>query len=233
MPDYRLQLLIDPADLTIIRNSGQRITLAKPVNSDSSPNVVWLSIDPFQSTEVQWSEEYGIYASTTAVVQGASINKLSETGVPAQDGASYSFTSAATFNGPFSSGGVALGTYGAQNDMPNAAYPVLTFGLTQSALINQKPSDRKPISATPVLATQFASMTPFASVYIWLQSQFSSETIITRITGKTSKARFGGGVTDISLKYDPNLGVFVPASVQGKAVAADHAQVQLSMPAAF
>ena len=77
MPDYRLQLLIDPSVLPIIRAAGQRITLAKPVNSDSSPNVVWLSIDPFQSTEVQWSEEYGIYASTTAVQQGASITKLS------------------------------------------------------------------------------------------------------------------------------------------------------------
>jgi len=191
MPDYRLQLLIDPADLTIIRAAGQRITLAKPVNSDSSPNVIWLSIDPFQSTEVQWSEEYGIYASTTAVQQGASITKLSETGVPAQDGAGYTFTSAATFNGPFSGSGVARGSYGAQNDMPNASYPMLTFGLTQSALINQKPTERKPISATPVLSTQFANMTPFSSVYIWLQSQFSSETIITKITGKTSKARFG------------------------------------------
>lgn len=232
MPNYRLQLQIDPVDLAIIRASGQRITLAKPVNSDSSPNVVWLSIDPFQSTEVQWSEEYGIYSSTTAVQQGASITKLSETGVPAQDGATYSFTSAATFNGPFG-GGVAPGTYGAQNDMPYSSYPVLTFGLTQSALINQKPSERKPISATPVLATQFAAMTPFSSVYIWLQSQFSSETIITKITGKTSKARFGGAVTDINMKYDPMLGVFVPVTVQGKSVPADHAAVELSLPATF
>lgn len=228
MPDYRLQLLIDPADLTVIRTSGQRITLAKPVNSDSSPNVVWLSIDPFQSTEVQWSEEYGIYASTSTVQQGSTITKLSETGVPAQDGASYSFTSAATFNGPFSTSGVAPGTYGAQNDMPYSNYPQLTFGLTQSALINQKPSERKPISATPVLATQFASMTPFASVYIWLQSQFASETIITKIVGKTSKARFGGSVTDITLKYDPNLGVFVQPS--GGAKSAGPALVELNMP---
>ncbi|MCQ4166517.1 hypothetical protein [Tahibacter harae] len=229
MPDYRLQLLIDPADLNVIRAAGQRITLAKPVNSDSSPNVVWLSIDPFQSTEVQWAEEYGIYASTTAVQQGASITKLSETGVPAQDGATYSFTAGATFNGPFG-GGVPRGTYGAQNDMPNSNYPMLTFGLTQSALINQKPVERKPISATPVLATQFASMTPFTSVYIWLQSQFASETIITKIVGRTSKARFGGGVTDLSLKYDAGLGVFVPVSAAGKAVKADHDSVEISAP---
>lgn len=228
MPSYRLQLLIDPKDLEIIRASQQRITLAKPVSAES-PNVIWLSIDPFQSTEVSWAEEYGIYASTTAIQQGASITKLSETGVPAQDGANYSFTSGATFNGPFSDGSVARGSYGAQNDMPSGNYPVLTFGLTQSALINQKPIERKPISATPVLATQFATMTPFTTVYVWLQSQFASETIITKIVGRSSKAKFGGGVDDLSLKYDATLGVFVPVSAQGK-MQADHPSVELSLP---
>lgn len=227
MPSYRLQLLIDPKDLEIVRASQQRITLAKPVSSES-PNVVWLSVDPFQSTEVQWEEEYGIYSSTTAVQEGASITKLSETGIPAQDGSTYTFTPGATFNGPFS-GGVARGSYGAQNDMPYNQYPVLTFGLTQSALINQKPTERKPISATPVLATQFANMTPFTNVFIWLQSQFASETIITKITGRSAKAKFGGGVDDITLKYDASLGMFVPAAVQGKAVKETNA-VELSMP---
>ncbi|MCG6117916.1 MAG: hypothetical protein MEQ07_06945 [Aquimonas sp.] len=228
MPSYRLQLLIEPKDLEVVRASQQRITLAKPV-SNESPNVVWLSIDPFQSTEVQWDEEYGVYASTTAVQEGASITKLSETGVPAQDGSYYTFTPGATFTGPFAGQGVARGSYGAQNDMPYSQYPVLTFGLTQSALINQKPAERKPISATPVLATQFANMTPFSNVFIWLQSQFASETIITRITGRTAKAKFGGGVNDIALKYDASLGMFVPSAVQGKAVKETDV-VELSMP---
>ncbi len=227
MPSYRLQLLIDPKDLEIVRASQQRITLAKPVSAES-PNVVWLSIDPFQSTEVQWEEEYGIYSSTTAIQEGASITKLSETGIPAQDGATYSFTPGATFNGPFD-GGVSRGSYGAQNDMPYNQYPVLTFGLTQSALINQKPTERKPISATPVLATQFANMTPFTNVFVWLQSQFASETIITKITGRSAKAKFGGSVTDIALKYNPTLGMFVPAAAKGKS-ATDDPNVELLMP---
>lgn len=213
MPSYRLQLLIDKNDLPIIKGAQQRITLAKPVSS-TSPNVIWQSIDPFVSTEVAWEEQYGIYASTVAVREGATITKISETEIPAQDGAYYSFTPATVFNGPFS-GGVERGSYKAVNDVPYSEYPMLTFGLTQSALINQKPSDRKPISATPVLATQSATMTPFTNVHIWLQSTFSSETIITKIVGSSSVARFGGKVTDITLKYDPNLGVFVAASPKG------------------
>lgn len=228
MPSYRLQLVIDPKDLEIVRASQQRITLAKPVSAES-PNVVWLSIDPFQSTEVQWEEEYGIYSSTTAILEGASITKLSETGIPAQDGASYSFSPGATFNGPFSDGGISRGSYGAQNDMPYNQYPVLTFGLTQSALINQKPTERKPISATPVLATQFANMTPFTNVFVWLQSRFASETIITKITGHSTKAKFGGSVTDIKLKYDATLGMFVSAAAGSKS-AKDDSTVELFMP---
>lgn len=227
MPDYRLQLLIDKEVLPVIKAAGQRITLAKPVNTES-PNVVWLSIDPFASTEVSWEEQYGIYASTTAVKEGASITKLSETGVPAQDGSYYSFPPSTVFSGPFE-GRVPKGTYGAQNDMPYSQYPSLTFGLTQNALINQKPAERKPISATPVLATQFAAMTPYTNVYIWLQSIFSSETIITKITGSHSVARFGGGVTDIVMKYDPALGVFVPSSDKGE-LQHDSSLATLNMP---
>ncbi len=217
MPSYRLQLLIDPSVLPVIKAAGQRITLAKPVNT-SSPNVIWQSIDPFTSTEIQWDEQYGIYASTVQVQDGATITKMSETGIPAVDGAYYSFTSATVFTGPFSGGSVPKGSYKANNDVPYSAYPSLTFGLTQSALINQTPSERKPISATPVLATQSATMTPFTNVYIWLQSTFKSETIITQIVGNNTVAKFGGAVTDLTLKYDPNLGVFVPASQKGTAL---------------
>lgn len=209
MPNYRLQLLIDNDVLPIIKGAGQRITLAKPVSS-GSPNVIWLSIDPFSSTEVSWEEQYGIYASTTAIQQGAEITKLSETDFPAQDGAYYALNWAAVFNGPFPGEKVPRGSFGAQNDVPFNQYPSLTFGLTQNALINQKAADRKPISATPVLATQFAAMTPFTNVYIWLQSTFASETIITTITGQHTVAKFGGDVNNITLKYEPSLGVFVP-----------------------
>lgn len=224
MPDYSIKFLIDSKDLTTIKAAQQRITIAKPVNV-GTPSVIWLTIDPFQSTDVAWTEEYGIYASTTMITDGATITKLSESGV-AVDGAYYTLTAATVFTGPFTGKGVPTGTYAAQNDVPNAAYPVLTFGLTQAALVNQKPTARKPLSATPVLATQFTEMTPFTIVYAWLQSTFTSETIITKITGKSAKVTLGGGVNDITLKYNPDLGMFVPADSQGKLQAA-HPAVQM------
>lgn len=225
MPDYSVKFLIDSTDLTYIKAAQQRITVAKPVNG-GSPNVIWLSIDPFQSTDVSWSEEYGIYASTTAISNGAEISKLSQTDEVAVAGAYYTLTTATVFNGPFTGKNVPAGSFGVQNDVPNSSYPVLTFGLTQSALVNQKPTERKPLSATPVLATQFAEMTPYTIVYAWLQSQFKSETIITTITGKSAKITLGGTVNNVTLKYNPELGMFVPVSSQGK-FQMDDASVQL------
>lgn len=228
MADYTLTLNIDPVDLNYIKAAGQRLTLAKPVGS-GDPNVVWLSIDPFPSTTIEWVEDYWIYASTTEVTQGATISKLSEvTPGPALDAGYYPFTPAATFGVYQKTPSIPSGTFGANNNMPYNQYPALTFGLSQSALISKKPAERKPISATSVLSQQQILMTPFTNIYVWLQSQFASETIITKITGKSTVAKFGGGVTDIALKYDPDRGMFVPE--QTSLALLDSGLIELRMP---
>jgi hypothetical protein len=213
MPDYSVTFLIDAKDLEAIKAAQQRITLAKTVNGDNSANVIWLSVDPFPTTVVGWNEAYGIYASASGVVDGATISKMAELPVPAQAKAYYSFTTAAAFNGPFSGNGVPAGSYGVQNDMPYTSYATLTFGLTQDADVNQLKLTAKPISATPVLATQFLQMTPSPTFYVWLQAQFTSGTVI-RVVGKSTKVSLGGGVTAATLKYDPSLGLFVAAGPQ-------------------
>lgn len=209
MMEYRLQLILDKKALREVKNAGQRILLAKPVNGET-PSVVWLSIDPFESTEVVWKEEYGIYASNNTVKHGAKITKISETGVPAQDGAFYTLTPQTIFEGPTPDPSIPRGTFVARNHTSYDAYPSLTFGLTQSALINQAPQDRKPVSATSALATQTTAMTPFTNVFVWLQAEFESETIITRIYGDYAVAKFGGSVNEVVLEYDPLLGKFTP-----------------------
>jgi len=211
MSNYRLQLQFDKNTLHEIKQAKQRVMLAKPVNGED-PNVVWLSVDPFESTEIEWSEEYGIYVSSTGVQHGAAIRKISETEIPAQDGDLYELTDEATFRGPIDDDNVPRGSFAAHNKMHYEDYPSLTFGLTQTALINQKPAERKPISATPVIATQHAVMTPFTHVYIWLQAEFESETIITKISGDPTIVRFGGGVDEMSLTYQPKVGKFTTAN---------------------
>jgi len=214
MSGYKLRLLIDKNDLAILKAGQQRITLARQVNS-TTPDVIWQAIDPSVSTDVEWEAEYGLYAANVPVMHGARITKIAEADAPVRDDGRYSFTRDMIFAGPSGSGG-ARGSYALDNDMPFSLYPVLTFGLTQSARINQQRSRFHPISATPVLATQPLTMTPFADVCVWMEPASSSETIISRIDRPYSVVRFSAGANEITLKFDPNLGVFVSASPRGE-----------------
>lgn len=226
MPDQSITLLIDPQDLPVIKAAQQRITLGKTVNGNSV-NIVWLSIDPFANNVISWPNEYGLYASASPLKDGSPILKLGETGPPAQNGAYYTFTSVGLFNGPFTGGAAPpYPSYAVQNDMPYASYPSLVFGLTQSALVNQRPVERKPLSATIVLATQLLKMTPSPDLYVWLQGELTSETIITTTLGKSTRITFGPANTSVTLKYNPHLGVFTPSDGQGKLLK-EHAAVRL------
>lgn len=230
MSDYSVTFLIDPKDLEAIKGAQQRLTLAKTVNGNNA-NVIWLSIDPFPTTEVGWTEAYGIYASASGMVDGTTISKMSETEGTAQDKAYYTFTSATAFNGPFSGNGVPAGSYGVQNDMPYTSYASLTFGLTQDALVSQQKAVARPISATTALATQFLQMTPSPTLYVWLQAQFVSGTVI-KVIGKSTKVTLDESGPSRTLKYDPSLGLFVAATPKGLLMKSD-SSVQVMMNAGF
>ena len=216
MADYTLDLKIDSDSLRTIKAAQLKITIAKPVNA-LSPDVTWLVFDPFEGNTVEWQELYGIYASPSQIIEnGAVISRLSETNFPATDGAYYSFASSATFMGPFTgSGAPASGSYKVNNNMPFSEYSSLTFGLQQRASINSSSIDASPLNAAVVPAALSATFTPLTTVYVWLQGQFTSGTVITEVNGDAAVVEFGGDVTTQSLTYDPARGTFVPSS-QGR-----------------
>lgn len=223
-----LVLVIAAADLDLIRGAQQRVTLARPMNG-ADPNVVWLSIDPLASITVAWTEEFGLYASATGLKPGVTLVKMSETALPAVAQARYAFTAAAVFGAP-QSGGVPAGSYGIGNEMPYDQYPILTFGLTQSATVNGVAALAKPQSAVAVLATQSAVLTPQPVAFVWLQAQLGSETVINSVQGKYTKVTFAGE-EPVRLTYDPRLGLFVAtpglAAKSGARAAKSGARVEL------
>ena len=207
--DFSLTLDIAPADLEVINSANQKIALAKPVGG-SKVEVIWLAFDAFESNTVEWSEDYWIYASTVSTATpGALITKLSEVQPgPAVAGSTYTYSNGATFGAPMKNPEVGKDSFSAVNDMDYSKYPSLTFGLSQSAQINQKLQDRKPISASSVLATQSIQITPYTEVYVWLEGHFESSTIVTDVTGKQASAKFGGGINAITMAYDAKSGIF-------------------------
>ncbi len=207
--DFTLTLNVAPGDLDIINGAQQKIALAKPVGN-AKADVIWLAFDAFESNTIQWSEEYWLYASTASVTKsGTKITKLSEVQPgPALSGSVYPFSDNATFGTAVKNPDVPTDTFSAVNNMSYGKYPALTFGLSQTAQVNQEIQNRKPISASSVLATQSIQITPYTDIYIWLEGHFQSSTIVTDITGNKAVAKFGGGINEITMTYDGKSGVF-------------------------
>ncbi len=117
--NYTLDLTIDSESLRIIKAAQLNVTIAKPVGG-GNPNVAWLVFDPYQGNKIEWTEEFGIYASPAQIIEnGAVISRMSEQ-FPANDAAYYSFDSSATFTGPFTgSGSPGQGQFKINNNMPS------------------------------------------------------------------------------------------------------------------
>lgn len=232
MASNTLSISIDPDSLKIVKAAQLKVTLAKPVGTGEKPNVTWIVFDPFQGNTIEWDENYGIYASATPLnVGGAVISRMSETSFPATSGAYYSFDSSSTFKGPFTTPDAPQpGSYRVNNDMPNTQYPFLTFGLQQKASINGSGIDPLPLNAAVVPASYNATFTPFNIVYVWLQAEFLSGTVITEVSGKAAIVTFGGGVTRQALVYDPIQGRFVPSSSPQKMSAAPERAMLAALP---
>lgn len=203
MSTCQLTLLIDAADLPALRDLGLRIILARPV---TETDVIWQTLDLAESTTIVWRDDQcGLYASKTAYENGEIISPIAEVSVPASAGAYYAFTSHMAFDGPH-----AGGTPGAYQ-IDNQSSSPLTFGVTQSAQINNAPVPAAPISAEPIQPSQPLAMAPRSEMCVWLQATVSSGEIVTFIDVNYITVNYDAGISAMTLKYDATGGIFLPA----------------------
>lgn len=230
MARYTLNLQIDSQSLSMMYAAGQRITLARSL-ANAPPNVTWIVFNPMQMNTVTWDDTYGLYASTTNIANGATIQQMSIVPPPARDAAIYPFQPSLIFGNP-TPGGPPPGSYAIQNAVPPSSWPMLTFGLTQDATVNGVSTSPRPVSATPMMSQMVSTLTPTETITLWLQSSFGSSTVVTNILGPTTRVNYGGSVTSATLRYDPNRGVFVPASAL-TAANTEANPVEISEPSLF
>jgi hypothetical protein len=207
MAAYTLETSIAAQDLSSFYAVGANVVVAKSSMDGGPPNVAWVACRPSQKNTMKWVEEYGIYASTASLVNGALLTPMSSLEVPAQDGKTYPFTPDGEFGTP------------TQDDRPGSFYVFntytsttgdLAFGLSQSAIVNGQAVRPNAISAATVPYNGTAQMTPLSTIYLWIQSRVLSNSVVTPVTSPMTKLIFGGGVTSVSLAYDSQQGVFVP-----------------------
>lgn len=209
--EFTLKTAFTNAQLELLYATGTNIVVAKPTGG-AQPNVAWQVFKPMQANTLKWGEEYGIYASTSAVTNGATLSQLSSVPVGARDNMLYTLEPNAIISGPVSGG--MSGAFALNNKF--AEKPYMTVGLYQNANVNGTDIIGNALSAAPVILQSTAFMTPYTTVYIWLQSQVVSNTVVTMVTSPMTKLTFGGTTKELSVAYDSASGFFVPTgSKQG------------------
>lgn len=204
MIEYTLSVQFTQAQLDILYATGSNVIVAKPTGG-SSPNVAWQVFKPMRSNKLSWGEDYGIYASTSKVENGAKLEQLSSTPVGAAANKLYILEPTSNIKGPVSGG--APNAYSLTNKYD--VHPYMTVGLYQDATVNGTDIIGNALSAAPVLLASTATMTPFTTVYIWLQSQVISNTVVTLVTSPMTMLKYGGDVTGLSVSYDSSSGKFL------------------------
>jgi len=173
---YQINITIDSAGVQAINAAGQFVTFVKSITSSPAETgnlpVAWLSFSPFMSNSVTWQESYYLYATTTVITSGATIQETSQTPAPAQEGPIYTFA-----QGIFTPGaqGSAL-TY----NMLNSQGSTLTFGLAQMATVNGN-NATAPLNAVTILNNENASFTPIETISIFLSSFNNNGTVISQV----------------------------------------------------
>lgn len=205
MEPYELLVSFTNDQLETLYATGTNVIVAKP-SGGTAPNVAWQVFRPLQSNSLSWQENYGIYASTSEVVNGAELTQLSSTGIPAVIEKKYVLEPSGAISGPYSGG--SPNAFSMENNYSVKDY--VTIGLYQDANVNGTEIIGNALSAAPVLLRSTAVMTPFTTVYIWLQSQVKSNSVVTDVTSPMTQLTFGGGVDQISVAYDSASGTFIP-----------------------
>jgi hypothetical protein len=225
MSTYTLKTAFTNEQLGILYATGTNVIVAKPTGG-GTPNVAWQVFKPMQANTLTWGEEYGIYASTSKVVNGATLSQLSNVPVGAAMNKLYTLEPSSAISGPASGG--AAGAFSLYNTY--SEQPYMTVGLFQDANVNGTDIIGNALSAAPVLLASTAVMTPFTTVYIWLQSQVVSNTVVTTVTSPMTLLKFGGAIEEISVAYDSASGKFLPAKLkEGALPSAEYAYLEASL----
>ncbi|MWB94163.1 hypothetical protein GON26_07295 [Flavobacterium sp. GA093] len=206
MANYDLKVGFTTEQLQILHFTESNVVLAKGTRGQNS-NVAWQVFRPFQSNQISWDDEYGIYCSNTKLVNHAQIIPFSDTPIGIDTNTLYTLENNGVILGPTTGG--QRNTFALRNNYSNAPY--LTTGLFQNAIINGNYRSGNAISAIPVLFQSTALMDPATDIYIWIQSQVQSNSIITRITSPVTRLSFSSSLFRISVVYDSYTGRFINA----------------------
>jgi len=205
MPNYRLNVKFNENDLRTIYKANEKVVIAKHTAGNADSQVAWISFKPFMENTIDWSDEFAVYASTTDIENGASINKLSDKDAEAR--LLYQFKEG-IFQDATPQAALGDNTYSLSNQMND--YAGLTFGLAQNVNVNGEAFVNHPINALYLPYGQSANMTPIERIDIYLNSDVEIGTIISHISSIVLPVEYRETETVHTIQYEGSTGVFFP-----------------------
>lgn len=202
MPKYKLNIKISEKDLQILYRASEKIVIVKHTAEGTDTQVSWVTFGPFMNNTVEWETQFALYASNTEIQNGASINKLSD--IAASTQTLYQFEEG-IFQKPVSVSTISPNTYALRHGM--TGYPVLTFGLAQSVVVNGEGFANHPINAVYVPFGQAATMTPVERLDIYLKNDLISSTVVSHIMSEKLTISYTEE-TEHTVAYNGETGAF-------------------------
>jgi len=202
---YSIDINIDQNGVESINSTGQKVTLVQSVvsNPPSSDIVAWLAFSPLESNLVSWEEEYYVYATTTEVQSGATIQMTSQTESAAQLGWTYTFQ-----NGIFTGASGGEDTAYNANNQQGGTYGM---GLAQYAMVNNVQTFA-PLSVVDVLNNETADFTPEIQLSIFLSASQDNGSVISQVAGNAYSFTLSSSSPSISLDFNDTSNTFYPAT---------------------
>jgi len=207
---FTLTMSFSATDLQNFKATGSNVVIAKPL-TDGVVNVAWIVFSPFPTNHVSWEENYDIYGSNAEITDHtALLVNANNPGGFATAGTLYTMIPDGAITGPAAGG--TPGAFSILNHYSNLPKGHFTFGLRQAAMVNEAPHAATALSATAILLQSSAVLTPASVVYLWLQPNLKSNTVVTTVTGPQTQVTLTTANPSANLSYDPGSGTFLPVA---------------------
>lgn len=209
MATYKLTITIAAADLAIIAQAGESIGVVLAMASNvgtaqalgAAPIIVWQAITPFESNQLQWSDNAPLLFVATAAPAAETVVVM-QGSAAAWSGGYLAFADGQFTTGPAQA--LPAGSYGLANRQGSA----LSFGLALPAQVNGAALPASPASVRFVPNQQFAQFTPLASVQVFLRTQLQNGLVIATTLSTIPALPLPAGGGELLLSYDAASGQF-------------------------
>jgi hypothetical protein len=205
MTSFKLNIDLSSEDLHLLSQVNYKIIVAK-TSSGGQPNVAWQAFQPVLRNTISWEEEYGIYASSTSLQNGAELRKISETEIPAIAGKLYSLQEKGIIESSTGDGNAQVFTL--LNQYPTSPGTMVT-GLYQNAQVNGIEIAGNAVSAMPVHFKNSIEMQPCPTVHLWISSWPEGSSLTQPGTSTVTQLSFEDGINEITCYFDIRTSKFL------------------------